>query len=273
MILDYNLDTKEDEIQARSIELRKRFATRRITEAIENGILGTEDIVRLKESNKEFRSEHYHETYNVVCADSTNKVTIARAEQQLTIQKSLRALDKDVTRASRLGKARVDTLTDLEKRIEQLRTTLRKPNFFQTVDQIVDNELLQKGSSTLDKKFANCTKCSRRIISAFYEAHYSACKGQDQSKTKEYEKEPVYDINVHPSVTLATFPPQPPRQCHFIRKGCNYMEFGWSPPIIDGGLPIFEYEIRYKRIYRNFDIIDKVWRTRTEDQPIQRTSW
>jgi len=62
MILDYNLDTKEDEIQARSMELRKRFATRRITAAIENGIFGAEDIVRLKESNKDFRSEHHRET-------------------------------------------------------------------------------------------------------------------------------------------------------------------------------------------------------------------
>jgi len=273
MILDYNLDTKEDEIQPRSIELRKRFATRRITAAIENGVFGAEDIVHLKESNKDFRSEHHRETYVVVCADSTNKVTLARAEQQLTIQKSLRAIDKDVTRASRLGKARVDTLTDLEKRIEQLRTTLRKPNFSQTVDQIVDDELLQKGSLTLDKNFVNCAKCGRRIISAFHDAHYAACKSHDQTKSKEYEKEPVYDINIHPSITLATFPPQPPRQCHFIRKGCNFMEFGWSPPIIDGGLPIFEYEIRYKIVYRNFDLIDKIWRTRIDDKPIQKTSW
>lgn len=273
MLLEYTLDTKDADLEnKKAIELRARFAGRRIKSALDNKTLDVNDLVLFKDANRHERLQHHHEVFEIVSANVSDRITMGRAEQQLQIQGSLRSLDRDVSRASRLGKARVDTLTDLEHRINKLRYILKKPGYSETTDQVVDGELRASNNTVIDKHFTTCSRCGRRIIIKLFEAHSTACTKISIAGGRD-TKPPIYDINVHPTITFGTFPPQKPRHCQLVDKGCNFLEFSWEPPIIDGGLPITEYEIRYKVVHRNFDVVEKLWHRRVEEMPIVQTSW
>ena len=271
MLLEYTLETKEDDLKDRAIELRKRFAGRRLNDAINKGLVSANDLVRLKESNRDERLENYHDQYEIVNAGVGNRVTLARAEQQLEIQQSLRALDRDVARASRLGKSRKDTLTELENRIGKLRYLLKNPAHTETVDTQLTTELHTSSSAILEKNFTVCKRCNRRVLTKLFDAHTNACKKLN-SAADETARLAIFDVNINPTVQLATFPPQPPRLCNLVTKGSTYIEFSWEPPIMDGGLPIFEYEIRYKTAAKIFDTAMKAWRRHVTDLPIMKTS-
>jgi hypothetical protein len=41
--------------------------------------------------------------------------------------------------------------------------------------------------------------------------------------------------------------PYPPRDVHFIRATASTVLLGWKPPMLDGGTPIYEYEITFAK--------------------------
>jgi hypothetical protein len=54
----YSIDTKDEELFPRAIELRKRYAGRRLQEAISNGIVDDKTLVRFKDLNRQERKQH-----------------------------------------------------------------------------------------------------------------------------------------------------------------------------------------------------------------------
>ena len=55
MLTNYTLDTNDDDLLPKSIALRKRFAGRRIDEAIESGAVDDRQLVQLKNLNRQER--------------------------------------------------------------------------------------------------------------------------------------------------------------------------------------------------------------------------
>jgi hypothetical protein len=251
MLLEYNVDTKDENMKERAIELRRRVAGRKLDEALGDGTLSTDGLVRLKEKNRDERKAHIEERMIILNAFQNERMSIARAEQQLKAEGQLKTLTRDVSRASRLSKAKYDVLTDLEARVKRMRIQLKDPRD-PPVEATIAQELQVNDKQHLEGKFGVCAICSRKILLSLLNTHTVMCerrkhersppkislegaaslskpralpqkKATEQSEQdadeEQYGRLPVYDIEQTVLTSVATFPPQRPRHCKVVSKG------------------------------------------------------
>eukprot|EP01031_Cornospumella_fuschlensis_P037803 gene37803-45923_t len=261
MLLEYNADTDEATLHERAITLRQRVAARKLGELEQAGLISTDALIKLKEESRDLRKAHAQESIEVTVAEVHDRIALARADQHLTAEGQVRTLGKDVTRAARLGKAKLDTLDDLEKRIIGMRMKLQN-SLQRTVENEIAEELrAQNKLSKLEKEFKNCIHCNKRILAKMIDIHENVCPLKKAS-TKEEEllqqRRQLFDKTVDRTdrniVThLSTFRPQPPRNCRVVSKGVTFIAWEWDPPIVDGGLEVTEYELSYTAKMSEFD--------------------
>ena len=175
----------------------------------------------------------------------SGQILITRANQQLKIQHGLKCLD--VRRISRLGKSRVDSLVDLERRLTKMRQDLKTIHVTTVVEDISAN-LRISNQSHADSKFVICDRCDRKILVRLFAAHDTACARLKSEDTLYQGVRPVPFVGAAAQQlidTFATFIPQPPRNIRMVSKGASFIEWSWEPPVFDGGLSIIDYEISY----------------------------
>jgi hypothetical protein len=275
MLVDYTLDTKEDEILPRSLELRKRIAGRRIARGVETGIIDQDVLLKLKKVSVNEIKEHRRSNIDVLNAESGLRQTQERATQQLDIEGKLHLLDRDLQRASRLSRTRLDALTDIEKRIFDLRKNLTSHPVIPTVSEQISKDLRVNNSQRLDSMFTSCDRCNRKILTELFKAHSEACeKLQGITGPTHSARPPVFDFEQDIKTSYTTFVPQNPRNFKFVKRGCSYIDFVWDPPVFDGGLPVIEYEIDFKKQIDIFDKATKLWIRRIENmEPVITSMW
>ena len=150
MLLEYHIDTKEEDLYPSSIELRRRFAERKLKSAP----IDDKTLISFKEANRAERREHGREVTSIVNTEISNRVALTRASHQLQLHKHLKNLEGDVARASRLSRTRLDALNDLESRITTLRSKLQSSREEPTVEQHVAKELSTNNKMQLEKFFS-----------------------------------------------------------------------------------------------------------------------
>ena len=120
------------------------------------------------------QSEEFKERMQASKLKINGQVILGRANYQLRIEDSIRTLDKDVERLSRLGKTRIDALDDMERRLKRMRTQL-KTAVVPTVTDRVAFDLYQSNKKEVENKFTVCKRCERKILTALLEVHDLAC--------------------------------------------------------------------------------------------------
>ena len=274
MLVDYTLDTKEEDIVPRALELRKRIARRRIAKAVDKGILDGNGLQALKKKSLITVQEQKLSNSDVSKAEMGLRTTQERASQQLDIQSSLHLLNRDLQRSSRLSRTRLDTLSDIEKRLQRMQHNLRDNAHLPSVAEEISMNLRVNNAQKLDSMFTICPICSRKILNTIFEDHSVACKKLNGHIREADSRPPVYDPHQDLLTSITTFVPQEPRNFKFSKKGCTYIDLVWDPPVFDGGLPIFDYEIDYKKQIDTFDKATKLWIRRIEPmEPVRTSQW
>ena len=85
MLVEYNFETKDEDMTATAVELRKRVGARKLDDAVRVGRVGERGLKRMEEMSKREMEELGHENFSIRMADVTGKIAVARAEQQLTL--------------------------------------------------------------------------------------------------------------------------------------------------------------------------------------------
>jgi uncharacterized protein YfkK (UPF0435 family) len=272
MLTKYSLDTNDEDIGKSAIELRKRFAGRKLEKDLSTGAIDDKLLIQFKEMNRYERFQHSADTIEIMEQIQGNRQTLVRTEQQLEIQSQLRLLNQDITRSTRLSKAKVDSLTDLEKRIRKLRQNLSDPQPVPGVEHVVIEQLTSNNKIHLEKLFKQCSNCSRNILVGLHDAHHTAClrmNGQSVINSRP----PIYDVDVDLKTSLTSFLPQSPRNCRLVSRGYRYLAFSWDPPVFDGGLPITNYQLSYKTHTVTFDPGTKMKIVKVKECPLVNTSY
>ena len=71
MLLEYNQDTNELELQDKAIELRKRVAGRKLESAVEKNVLDADSLLQLNLINRNERRTHMNESVSITDICST----------------------------------------------------------------------------------------------------------------------------------------------------------------------------------------------------------
>lgn len=104
----------------------------------------------------------------------------------------------------------------------------------------------------MERIFLACPKCNKQIVKEFISQHVESCRsGENLSNSGIYN---IDYFSITP-LTTATFPPQPPRGVLLDAFTSSSIRWKWRPPINNGGLPIFQYEIRYLIKYSEFNVV------------------
>ena len=164
-----------------------------------------------------------------------------------------------------LGKSRVDSLTDLEKRIVKMRANLNRPEPDPSVNETMSAHLLKDNNEKVKSLFQNCDLCKRQVLKILFKQHTEMCMKLEGQSLQAIA--PVYDLEKDEEVMMTTFKPQPPRNCRFVKKGQTYMIFEWEPPVFTGGLDIYQYEVRYKSHTPYLCATTKMRMVKAEQQP------
>lgn len=253
MLLNYTINTKDEDILPRAVELRARMARRHLQNAAAGGSLDEDTLIALKDKSKDALKEHIHEDFGIRMAAVTEKVTVARAEQQLAIESAIHNLGRDVNRASRLGRSKMDALGDLERRIRMMRHKLNAPGE-DTVEEEIGKVLRTNNKAKAEKLFEICPRCNRKILVELFKTHDEACAKLEGNFDTSYDsKPPVYRVDQDLTTEITTFQPQPPRNCVVTDRGSTFITWSWEPPVSDGGLPIIDYEIGYTSTLKEMD--------------------
>lgn len=222
-----------------------------------------------------------------------NQDAVLRIEQQLQIQKKLRYLQKDVNRVSRLGKSKIDSLSNLEARVMLLKDKIRD-NLSKSVEdevkdslndiRLTDNAKVLKSNEVANAKllkFQICNRCGRKIIVSLFKTHENSClhinNDNDDNSYKYKDKSKFVGKDVD-SKTLALqehalFTPKAPRNVKMQSFGSDYLEFAWLPPLSDGGSPVFDYELSYLEAYYVINPVTKIPKLKSSTIVIRTSNW
>jgi hypothetical protein len=180
MLLEYTEDTDELKVHDRAFQLRQRVAGRKLHEAVGTGVLDNDTLLSLKEKNRHEKRAEGKIEIQLIDAEIKDRVALVRAEQQLIAEGQVRTLARDLGRVSKLGKARLDTLTDLERRVLTMRAQL-KGRTGESADVLVDRELRTNDGLALDRKFAECMHCHRKILVELLATHQNMCNSNPRN--------------------------------------------------------------------------------------------
>jgi len=175
MLLEYSIDTVDEKMVPSAIELRRRVASRKLHEGLEEGRITDNVLITMKEKSRDERQTHLKDTFVISDVSIKNNVSLTRAEHQFQTQHQLKLLNRDVLRISRLSRAKIDTLSDLEKRINKMRDLLREPKD-PLVETMLDEEVNANINSQVDSKFGICSLCQRRILLEVLSNHVIICQ-------------------------------------------------------------------------------------------------
>lgn len=175
MLLEYSIDTIDEKMVPSAIELRRRVASRKLHESIDEGRINDNILITMKEKSRDERQTHLKETFVISDVSIKSNVSLTRAEHQFQTQHQLKLLNRDVVRISRLSRAKIDTLSDLEKRINKMRDLLREPKD-PLVETMLDDEINSNINSQVDSKFGICNICQRRILLEVLSNHIIMCE-------------------------------------------------------------------------------------------------
>jgi len=175
MLLEYSIDTVDEKMVPSAIELRRRVASRKLHEGLEEGRITDNVLITMKEKSRDERQTHLKDTFVISDVSIKNNVSLTRAEHQFQTQHQLKLLNRDVLRISRLSRAKIDTLSDLEKRINKMRDLLREPKD-PLVETMLDEEVNANINSQVDSKFGICSLCQRRILLEVLSNHVIICE-------------------------------------------------------------------------------------------------
>ena len=175
MLLEYSVDTIDEKMVPSAIELRRRVASRKLHESLAEGRIDDNQLIAIKEKSRDERQIHLKETFVISDASIKNNVSLSRADHQFQTQHQLKLLNRDVLRISRLSRSKIDTLSDLEKRIHKMRDLLREPRD-PLVETMLDEEVHANINSQVDGKFGICTVCQRRILLEVLDSHIVMCE-------------------------------------------------------------------------------------------------
>lgn len=212
MLLEYTQDTKEEELNNAGIEVRSRIAGRKLNHNIEMGMISHESLVLMKQESNKVMKENRQDQFVVEMAEFAERTLIARTDHQFKLDAQLKSLARDVNRNSRLGKIKIDALTELERKVNIMKSQLKVP-YFPPVEEKVNLEVKVKNTIKNEANFEQCKRCKRRILKELMKGHESMCE-----KTFGKAHEPVYDLDATPEATLATYISQPPRNAKVDRK-------------------------------------------------------
>ena len=98
MFLEYNIDSKEEEIYPSSIELRRRLASRRAQ------VTDDKVLLKLKEKVELEQLRNGSDVLDVTLAEVASKTTLIRMDHHMKIESSMQTLERDLGRASRMSK-------------------------------------------------------------------------------------------------------------------------------------------------------------------------
>lgn len=269
MLLEYNADTDESTLHDRALTLRQRVAGRKLQELTDQGAITSDTLNELKEANRDVRKGHYEDSIGITVAGVHDRQAFHRADQHLEAEGQVRVLGKDLTRATRLGKAKLDSLNDLERRIIAMRSQLAA-SIQQPIEVQISNELRTNNKAVkLEKAFKQCIHCSRRILVQLLATHERNC--QNVANNALFDNT-VTSLEANIVTVSSTFPPQPPRECKVVARGASFIEWSWEPPIVDGGLLVTEYELSYTAYYSEFDIKAGRYKKWEEHVPSYKTT-
>ena len=202
------------------------------------------------------------------------QVILGRANYQLKIEDSMRTLDKDVERLSRLGRTRIDALDDMERRLKRMRHQL-KVTSVPTVNDRISADLYLNNKANIENKFSVCPRCNRKILTNLLQVHDLACARLQSDDTKFLGLRPVPNVGEEIQSLIdehAVFVPQPPRRVRVKQKGTSYIVWEWDKPVYEGGWPVTDYEISYAANIADFNTKTKKYDRYREVCPSLSTS-
>ena len=202
------------------------------------------------------------------------QVILGRANYQLKIEDSIRTLDKDVERLSRLGRTRIDALDDMERRLKRMRHQL-KVTSVPTVNDRIAADLYLNNKANVENKFSVCPRCNRKILTNLLQVHDLACARLQSDDTKFLGLRPVPNVGEEIQSLIdehAVFVPQPPRRVRVKQKGTSYIVWEWDKPVYEGGWPVTDYEISYAANIADFNTKTKKYDRYREVCPSLSTS-
>jgi hypothetical protein len=270
MLLPYDISTKDEDIKPASLGLRHRFAQRKLEEASENGAISDAALLELKEKSKEQMKLQFDDELSITMAKINQGVTLVRTEQQLVLDEKLRVLGRDTSRAQRLNKQKIDSLSDLEKRVNMMRRQLKAP-VKPTVDAIVEESTRSSNRSRHDLLFTDCVRCNRRILKKLYDQHVVSCERLGGLMGFE-AKTPIFSLDQSVDIDIKTTLPSPPRNVVVAQISSSYIDLSWDPPVLDGGLNVFDYEIRLNKRCQLFNKKTQKWKRWVEEIPARTTT-
>ena len=185
------------------------------------------------------------ENNELVDANISRRIALNRSDQHLTISNNLRMLKRDVSRISILGKTKVESLIELENRVQAMRKQLQKTTL-PTVEEDMSRSLsLNTRGKVGANIYSECARCKLRILMNMMQTHTYSCEKISPSNTTPtttaLETESLEDF-----ISLTKFLPQPPRNIRLYKVGSTVIEWRWDAPVLGGGLPILDYHIKYK---------------------------
>ena len=94
------------------------------------------------------------------------------------------------------------------------------------VETVISRELRASNKQILDSEFAICKKCNKRIVLRLINSHENMCsfaRSADGLTVEDsHERVAVYRVDQDVVTSIATFAPQPPRNCQVINKGTKH---------------------------------------------------
>jgi hypothetical protein len=244
MLLEYTEETQELQLGEKAVEIRRRVAGRNLRKAIESGGVSATSLIDIKKDNKQQLSVLTKDNLIIRDAEISSRVAVSRSDQHLSIVNDFRVVDRDLTRLARLGKTKIDTLNELEKRILVMRRALFVTTA-STIEEDMQKELLFNGKAGVDKLFRQCERCGQRVLADMLDTHSGACQRLLSASSGSGDVKQMTGVDNF-FLDITTFTPQPPRNFKVLSKGCSFIRWAWDPPVMDGGLAVIDYEIRYK---------------------------
>ena len=266
MLLEFGDGEDESKIGSRAIEIRRRIGSRQLNSAIQEGLLDSNTLINIKKSNRIQLNGLNKESGEIAASEREIRVSVGRSSQHLELLNDFRTLGRDVSRISRLQKAKIDSLNELENRVLNMRRKLQVPVEL-TASEHMSKELNFNSKAKLHSLFTNCPHCSARILCEILEVHSASCSLSLMNQMSSLAKD-KFSLNED----LITFTPQPPRNFTLLSKGCTYIHWAWDPPVMQGGLAVFNYEMKYSVNIIETDEVSGRVSTSFQDSPIIQTS-